>query len=325
MYKYIRDWGARLKELFKLYHFIGLKNSSCLFVCWLQNLFFHPQAGIVSYDIKRITFIKKWLSDRYDYLIPKTFDTETSDSLHQTNATIWVFWYQGEDAMPDIVKICYASICKQSNGYLVILLTKNNIHEYVKLPDYIYEKVNDGSISYTHFSDVLRINLLFNYGGIWMDSTLFVTQPIQMKLYNGLFYSIKNRPHTHGTISNYRWAGFYLYSQKGSAAFKVFIDLFDSYWKDNNSLIEYFLIDYFFDMLYNKNSIFKQTVDSISYSNPKLHFFINELNKPFDENILEEYLNETSVFKFNYRNRFERQMNGKLTFYGFLVEKYLAV
>ena len=68
--------------------------------------------------------------------------------------------------MPDIVKVCYASAKHHAGQHPVILITEQNYQEYATMPDYILQKVKNHEISLTHFSDMLRINLLKEHGGI---------------------------------------------------------------------------------------------------------------------------------------------------------------
>lgn len=88
-------------------------------------------------------------------------------TLFTQGNTIWVFWWQGEENMPTIVKACYNSIKKNRGLYKVILLDQKNFYNYVNIPTYILNKLESGKISITHFSDILRFNLLAKYGG-WM-------------------------------------------------------------------------------------------------------------------------------------------------------------
>lgn len=88
--------------------------------------------------------------------------------------TIWVFWWQGELAMPPVIKECYKSILRNCNGRTVVLLDQNNFKDYITLPDYILRKFYEGVISKTHFSDILRVGLLKEYGGMWIDAAIFV-------------------------------------------------------------------------------------------------------------------------------------------------------
>ncbi len=119
---------------------------------------------------------------------------------------IWVFWWQGESGMPELVKCCYQQLRTNNNN--VILITQDNINEYVHIPDYIFEKVRAGKISFTHLSDILRVSLLAEYGGLWVDSTCWVAGSIPTEVYDMALIS----PRTKGmpdfpSWSNSRWCG----------------------------------------------------------------------------------------------------------------------
>ena len=79
--------------------------------------------------------------------------------------------------MPPVVRSCYKSVLKNAEKHPVILITENNITEYVDIPQYIYEKIREKKMTLTHFSDILRENLLYKHGGIWMDATIYMTAP----------------------------------------------------------------------------------------------------------------------------------------------------
>lgn len=78
---------------------------------------------------------------------------------------IWIMWYQGIENAPDIVKCCIESVKENCSGHEVIVLSEQNLSEFVKLPDFIIEKFKKGYISRTHLSDMIRLNLLYLYGG----------------------------------------------------------------------------------------------------------------------------------------------------------------
>ena len=91
------------------------------------------------------------------------------------NNTIWIFWWQGENATPLIVQRCINSIKRHSVGYNIVVITGNNIQDYITLPEKILSKVGK-TLSYTHFSDLVRLALLSSYGGGWIDATLMLTK-----------------------------------------------------------------------------------------------------------------------------------------------------
>lgn len=100
---------------------------------------------------------------------------------------IWVCWWQGLDNAPEIVKTCVESIKRNSGKYEVLIITDENYKQYVKFPDWLEEKRKHGIISKTIYSDLLRLNLLSTYGGIWIDSTFFVREKVLNIICNYLY------------------------------------------------------------------------------------------------------------------------------------------
>ncbi len=265
---------------------------------WCSSLFTFNHA-VVFYLRRKHKYIINFLMKRYGHLVPKFFDENPyKKDCDLKDLPIWVFWYQGEDNMPVITKLCYRNICKYSNGRKVFLLTKDNLGDYLEIPAWLFEKVEKGMMGFANFSDIIRLQLLYIYGGTWIDATVFVNAPIDNSRDNKIFDSVKIYPLTKEHISGYRWATFYLFSYPQSEAIKFFLDVMMAYWKDGfNKIIDYFLIDYTFVMLYENNAEFKKIIDGRPYTNLHIHDLSLLLNKPY--NGLFEKWSDTHVFKLN--------------------------
>ncbi len=101
---------------------------------------------------------------------------ENCSLQHSKSKIIWVCWLQGIEKAPELVRVCYQSLLDMfSDEYSINIITEENYSNYVEFPDYIIKKYKKGIFSRTHFSDLLRLELLIKYGGIWVDSTLFFT------------------------------------------------------------------------------------------------------------------------------------------------------
>lgn len=84
---------------------------------------------------------------------------------------MWQYWGQGiqSDTLPEVVRLCFASVDKYKGDYQVIRLDDSTIADYLGFPQYFISKFKEGIISKTFFSDVLRLALLYCYGGCgWM-------------------------------------------------------------------------------------------------------------------------------------------------------------
>lgn len=282
---------------------------------WGTSIFFLHKANLC-YAKRKHRFITTYLDKHYGGLVPTCEMNQTIQDI--SNLNIWVFWYQGESSMPELIRMCYKSICKNANGRKVVLLTKDNIDDYVQMPSYIIEKVNKGYISFTHLSDLIRVSLLYKYGGTWMDATLLVTAPIDNSKMNGVFGTVKVHPLSEGTISDYRWTSFYMFCFPGSLAMKCFRDVMFSFLGKNKGMLDYFFIDYTFELLYQKNPSFKRIVDDNPYTNQ--HIFSCRLNETYHGQFDNEWA-DTHLFKLNRRTVIDKGMTDSV--YHHAAEMYL--
>ena len=118
--------------------------------------------------------VVNWLESQYRDVINKYKNLEDNSEYISDISYIWVFWWQGMESMPPLIKACINNLKKKSGNRKVILLTKDNYSNYVNIPVNILNKVKKGQLTYTFFSDILRFNLLSKHGGIWIDATLYI-------------------------------------------------------------------------------------------------------------------------------------------------------
>lgn len=239
---------------------------------------------------------------------------------YDKNAPIWCFWLQGESQMPDIPRLCLQSIRKFSNGHPVYLLTWSNFREYVNIPSYIIDLYNRGRITPTHFSDILRMSLLSQNGGFWLDATMFITKPLPECIFSAPLFSIRNKPYGF-FVSRCRWTGFCMASWANCILPRGVNEVLRYYWKKETTLIDYFIIDYIIDMLYQSNNEIKNLIDDIPYNNENVHELTPLLCDTFDEYHFQELTKETFLFKLNWRKyttaELERAPNN---YYHYLVD-----
>lgn len=109
--------------------------------------------------------ITKFLYNENKDIIEK-YNRESHESTSKIeNGTVWVLWWQGIDKAPDIVKICIQSIRKNIGNRNLVILDESNFRDYTNLNPKYENLLNAGAISKTQFSDLLRLNLLYNRGG----------------------------------------------------------------------------------------------------------------------------------------------------------------
>lgn len=114
-------------------------------------------------------------------IVPETVDTTEEPERAFT------IWYQGEDAAPELVKACFRSMRRNLKQELVVL-DENTLFDWITLPEHIVRKWKEGKIPHTQFSDICRIELLFEHGGLWFDATDYVTAPVPQYIMDEDFF-----------------------------------------------------------------------------------------------------------------------------------------
>ena len=95
-----------------------------------------------------------------------------------------MLWFQGWDEAPPVCKLCLESWVHYNPDWKVHKLSLTNILNYV--PKEKFDKIMKVE-SWTHRSDLVRIYLLANYGGLWVDATNFCNKPLKSWLKPTLF------------------------------------------------------------------------------------------------------------------------------------------
>jgi hypothetical protein len=213
---------------------------------------------------------------------------------------IWVYWHQGFNNAPPIIKKAYSNLLKYSGNHKVVALDKDNISEYVHFPAYVYDKVHLGKITLTHFSDLLRMAILSDYGGFWIDSTILLSQPLQH--YDTPFYTIRNNRFNPRYVNGgSMWSAFFIATGEKNAVAKYVLDLFLNYWKKEECLIDYFLVDYSIAIAYYKFSEFKDIIDRNPSDNAEVSKMATMLNDEFDSDIWKQLYHSQTIHKLSWK------------------------
>ena len=128
-------------------------------------------------------------------------------SKNINNRNVFLYWVGKEYKLISILRKLIYLHSTNGKGYNVILITEKNINEYIKeLPDYFI------TLCPAHQADFVRVNVICDYGGIWLDSDTLVLDSLDVLfsivennngffirennniLCNGIFGSKQNTP-----------------------------------------------------------------------------------------------------------------------------------
>lgn len=261
---------------------------------------------------------KEKLQRKYGGLLAD-FDNQYDKSLVRNQSDkVWICWFQGMDNAPDLVKKCYESLRNNLKDKEVILITSENISEYVTFPNYIMEKWEKGIITHTHMTDLLRLELLIKYGGTWIDSTVLCTSSIENipEYYfdSELFFYQTLKPGREGQATVL--SSWYLSAKTNNKVLMATRYLCYEYWKKNNDMVDYFLLHDFFQIVLEYYEEDWHNVVPVSNSAP--HILLLRLFDKYDEKMLKYIKEQTPFHKLSYKFT-DEQKSLEGTFYKWLV------
>lgn len=89
---------------------------------------------------------------------------------------IWFYWDQGFDNAPQVVKACAKSWTEYNRNWKVILLNRDNIKSYFDINTIV--DIDRPDLTIQKISNLIRVNLLSKYGGVWSDATCLCRRPL---------------------------------------------------------------------------------------------------------------------------------------------------
>lgn len=231
---------------------------------------------------------------------------------------IWTMWQQGEAQMPETVQASMKTIkdFAKRNDCEFYLLTDENLADFINIPIDITEKYKKNELTAAHYSDIIRFSLLYQYGGIWMDATLFVSPYATLEMFEGDFFTLNHPPlqpeKMERTVGDFKWAGFFLAGKKGKPYFKHIRDLYLYYVRKYPVFIHYLMMDYFILSEYQCNPYFENLVDRLPILAPaeRVWFLRDHAHDLFEEKEWEEVLKTTPIMKTTYKIKKEEVLPG---------------
>ena len=270
-----------------------------------------------------IDLISKYNRGEYLELEPVNKDIAENGRI-----PVWVCWWQGLDSAPDIVKRCVESIYRYvpKDSAQIHFITFDNYMEYAGFSQVVVDRYNAGRISLTHLADILRVQLLNMYGGLWVDATYFISDNRIADIINDEAYTVKTViPSWNGdVIAKGKWAVNFLKFMKGSPLSGFCTEAFEIYWSLRDEPLDYFLLDRIIKVAYDNISVIRKQIDGISANNISSLKLMEIISNSYDEAVWNDMKKDTFAFKLSYKEPVELYTeDGKETFYNKLQHNIL--
>lgn len=273
---------------------------------------------------KRDSYVIEYIKIHYGYIFEKYRNyVDSGKPYNSKNSPIWVAWLDGLEKAPPLVQVCIASIIRHAGTHPVHIITWENYEQFVYIPEIIVAKAKDHIIKPAHFSDILRVSLLAEHGGIWLDATIFCAHPIPDDYFEMKLFTCKSSILDDRWISKNQWTTFVLGGFAQNELYLSLRDFFEQYWIRESCAIDYL----FFDGAIKTACTFipnvKEWMAQIPCTNEKRDALILRFAEPWTPGCVDDLLqSDTVFFKLGYRETCflqESTSKGELTVYGAFV------
>ena len=282
----------------------------------IKNLIilFSPNYSIANAKWRWYTY--KNLKRKYKKIIDEFVPNELN---HKNSKNIWILWLQGYENAPDLVKCCINSVRRNAKGANVIVLDNENINQYIKFPNYIEKKWNEGKICPAHYSDLIRLELLCKYGGTWLDSTVLCTSNNDCNyVFEENFFVYKQMDLSRQNNNPIVASNWFIHSVSNNNILLLTRKLLHEYWKKHDYPIDYFIFHLFFTIATEKYNQEWEHVPVFNNNSP--HTLQFELKNKYENKRWEQILRMSDFHKLNHHDDYSGCHD---TYYNYILKEYL--
>ncbi|MDI6097834.1 capsular polysaccharide synthesis protein [Actinoplanes sp. NEAU-A12] len=208
---------------------------------------------------------------------------------------IFVYWAQGFEAAPPVVKACLAALKANNPGSRVHELSLDNLGGYVDVPEDLADALAD---DHFHFSDLLRMLLLEKFGGIWVDATCFVSEPLRPHI---------DRALAKGGVFAFNYTGPYLVnwflaSRPDSYVMHLWRAASFLWWEKRGEIVDPLLHHHVFEMLHRLDDRFRAEWDAgLRLNATPPHALQSVMLRPYEPEMLQTIMEGAFVHKLRYQ------------------------
>ncbi|MFI6088763.1 capsular polysaccharide synthesis protein [Streptomyces sp. NPDC051218] len=232
----------------------------------------------------------RFLTEHLDTLRSRVGDGPVEEN---TDPKIFVYWAQGFDDAPPIVKACRKQLEALHIGE-VIELDRESLHRWVDIPADVRLHAEPDR---THYSDLVRFALLRRYGGVWFDATCLASESVFGNfdaLVTSGFFAFR---YHDALISNW-----FLAARPGNYITEMMYQAQCAYWRHRNIDVHYFFPHHMFESLYYLDPQFAAVWDATpDLSSHPPHELQKAMQEPYDDARFGQLVSKSFVHKLTYK------------------------
>lgn len=196
--------------------------------------------------------------------------------------TIFLYWHQGKNEMPKLQKLCYDRLLQKcSNNFNIILLDHATVKQYIDIPNFIEEAMDEKRMWLQHYVDYIRIALLEKYNAIWFDMTIFVRDDLSKVDFTSKFWSVKCKDMYANTwaknvIPEMNKCQIYAMSGTSSCFYEYMKKLIEYHFKTFKVAYSYYMMYYIATYIYEVDNNIANQFDTLIFNNESVECFANK-------------------------------------------------
>ena len=242
-------------------------------------------------------YLRKYVRGRGKYINQSHQSTITIGS---EAPIIWQYWESPNGSVPPLVQACLNSVNKYKGKCKRIILTPENVKEYVDIPQIFWDLKESGKIKTAFFSDILRTCLLIQHGGIWIDSTVLLTEELPSYISDADLFVFQNDLKID--LDGLNMASYFISAKKDNKILKETLAALIQYWKENNFLVNYFTFLHTFTMVTQASEENKELFKKVPFFNfLPVQQFQGELLNPYSEERWAEIKKISGIHKLTHK------------------------
>jgi hypothetical protein len=187
-----------------------------------------------------------------------TADAPHTDQEAPLPRVIWLLWLQGWGVAPELVRACAETWRRHNPGWNVRLVDRASLTDVV--PDDAFAALAGKTLEPEAMSDVVRIELLSRYGGVWADATAYCLEPLDRWLPPRMtagFFAFA-RPGPDRMLSSW-----FLAAVQGSGIVQRWRAATRAYWATRTSRDHYFWFHRLFAECHAADPWFREAWDAV--------------------------------------------------------------
>ena len=270
-------------------------------VVLLGHVFNAPWAGRLQRRRRRGEVTRKAVLDYLQPYVPAIRNVPADPAGPKGERRVFSVWLQGEASAPPLVRACLDSV-RARCGAGFVLLDESTLFDWIDLPEGIVRKWKEGRMKAAHFIDICRLELLYRYGGVWMDATDYLDAPLPEWLWEQDFFVYRAGNTLRGFYGGIQ--NCFIRAERGSYLLKVWRESVLAYWEREDSVVDYFVHQLLFMLCVRENDRCARLFEAMPQLDqaPTHVLWHQYADAPYDEALLHSICAEALFQKTDYKS-----------------------